>query len=145
MNFEDIFKQWERSSRSQKKQNSRFDNLYEKYAPTEEDLQKDEGGAAQPTPGPAAQALEPEDTLDLHGLTAEEAERQVLEFLEDASRRGLRKVLIIHGKGHHSQSREPVLKRVVRTCLERSPHAGKSGRPKRELGGSGAVWVMIKR
>lgn len=88
--------------------------------------------------------MKPQRVLDLHGSTAEEARELVHEFLKRASADGICKVLIIHGKGYHSKSGIPVLRRVVYECLDESPHAGKRGVPDRTLGGSGAVWVSIK-
>jgi DNA-nicking Smr family endonuclease len=40
-----------------------------------------------------------QDTLDLHGLNSDEARKLLLEFLQYATRRNLRHVCIIHGKG----------------------------------------------
>ena len=40
--------------------------------------------------------------LDLHGLTAEQAQERVVEFLRTMRSRNERCVLVIHGKGDHS-------------------------------------------
>lgn len=141
--FGDILNRWESSRQGGKKQAKKLDldTLYDAYAPPVDadiDDHYDTDDREASLKHASIQA-----SLDLHGLTAEQARSRVMEFLSSCSRRGLRKVLIIHGKGYHSKG-EPVLQRVVRECLEVSVHAGKSGRPKRELGGSGAVWVMIK-
>jgi len=88
-------------------------------------------------------AMPVEAVLDLHGLTAADAEESLSVFFRDASRRGLRKVLIIHGKGLHSAD-APVLGKTVRSFLEASPLAGRHGSADRRSGGSGAVWVMIR-
>ncbi|MBN2051066.1 MAG: Smr/MutS family protein [Spirochaetales bacterium] len=82
--------------------------------------------------------------LDLHGYTAENAVKEVEVFLEKAFRDGLLKVLIIYGKGYHSEGKA-VLSGVVRKCLEASPLAGKLLVPPAKYGGSGALWVMIRR
>ena len=82
-------------------------------------------------------------SLDLHGLTVEEAETEVKNFLQQSKREGLRKVLIIHGKGYHSAGK-PVLKREVLKLLEKNPAAGEFGTADRKDGGSGAVWVLLK-
>ncbi|MBN1834885.1 MAG: Smr/MutS family protein [Spirochaetales bacterium] len=81
--------------------------------------------------------------VDLHGLTAVEAELALERFLRDAAARGLGKVLIIHGKGNHTDGR-PVLEKVVKAWLERSPRAGAFGPAERRHGGSGATWVILK-
>ena len=48
-------------------------------------------------------ALEPEATLDLHGLTVLEAEKASADFLREADFGKLRKVAIITGKGLHNE------------------------------------------
>ena len=48
--------------------------------------------------------------LDLHGLRRDEAREQLAAFVRDAQRRGQRCVRVVHGKGHGSPGREPVLK-----------------------------------
>ncbi len=84
-----------------------------------------------------------QQSLDLHGLTVEETEIEVENFLLQSKRAGLKKVLIIHGKGHHSAGK-PVLKIEVLKLLEKSPIAGEFGTADRKDGGSGAVWVLLK-
>ena len=81
--------------------------------------------------------------LDLHGLNGREAEQALERFVQDARRRGLRKILVIHGKGHHSQG-EPVLQRVVRSFLEKCPYTGAFGPAGRKQGGRGATWVAVR-
>jgi DNA-nicking Smr family endonuclease len=88
-------------------------------------------------------AMPVEAVLDLHGVTAADAEVSLAAFFRDAAVRGVRKVLVIHGKGLHSEE-EPVLGKTVRHFLETSPYAGRNGTADRRSGGSGAVWVLIK-
>ena len=45
---------------------------------------------------------EPEDVLDLHGLTVEEAMKELRSFLGSSKLKGYYLVKIIHGKGLHS-------------------------------------------
>lgn len=90
------------------------------------------------------EALPIEAVLDLHGLSAAAAEEALSLFFRDAATRGLAKVLVIHGKGHHSEG-EPVLIKTVRDFLETSPLAGRHGTADRRQGGSGAVWVMVRK
>ena len=82
--------------------------------------------------------------IDLHGYTRDEAWKALTGFVNDCVRKGLKKILIIHGKGIHSSSADPVLGQMVRTFIEQNSHMGTSGHPDRTLGGSGATWVMIK-
>lgn len=81
--------------------------------------------------------------LDLHGMTIVEAEVALNSFFASAERRGCRKLLIVHGKGLHSES-EPVLAALVEKWLTRRASAGRSGHATRENGGRGATWVLLK-
>ncbi len=90
------------------------------------------------------EALRPQASIDLHGMTAREAEEALGHFLADAAQRGLEKVLVIHGKGYHSAG-EPVLGRTARRVIESSPWAGRYGQADRSEGGSGALWVAVRR
>ncbi|HKK64268.1 MAG TPA: Smr/MutS family protein [Clostridia bacterium] len=87
--------------------------------------------------------LEPEDEIDLHGLNLEQSLTRLEQFLNEAVRRGLRKVQIVHGKGNHSKGKA-VLPKAVLEYLQQSPIAGELGTPRREKGGTGATWVIIK-
>ncbi|MCX7024387.1 MAG: Smr/MutS family protein [Spirochaetes bacterium] len=89
------------------------------------------------------EALPVDARLDLHGLTAREAEEALERFFRDAAAHGLVKVLVVHGKGRHSES-EAVLPGLVKLFLERSPLAGRSGYADKSSGGRGAVWVLVR-
>lgn len=82
--------------------------------------------------------------LDLHGLTRDEAWPRLESFTADCIRRGMKKIMFIHGKGNHSASSDPVLGELVRLFIEKNKMLGTSGHPNRTQGGSGATWVMIK-
>lgn len=86
----------------------------------------------------------PEARIDLHGLTRDEAWTKLNSFVNDCIRRGLKKILIIHGKGNHSHGSDPVLGPMVRTFIEQNKNLGASGHPDRSMGGTGATWVIIK-
>jgi DNA-nicking Smr family endonuclease len=88
-------------------------------------------------------ARRPDAVLDLHGLTRDEAWDALDHFFRDGRRRGFKKLLIIHGKGNHSNG-SGVLKEICRTFIERCPFAGESGRGKPTDGASGATWVILK-
>ena len=60
--------------------------------------------------------IRPEDSLDLHGCRQQEALQMLDSFLEDALGRGLRMLVIIHGRGLRSE-REAVLKPLVQRWL----------------------------
>ena len=88
--------------------------------------------------------LAPEATIDLHGLTRDEAWTRLENFVNDSIRRGFRKIMIIHGKGNHSHGTDPVLGPMVRQFIEVNPKLGTSAHPDRNNGGNGATWVLIK-
>ena len=127
--------------------------------------------AATPKPGPAANAKHPDlapgavvgvdrrladrlkrgrlpiqSTLDLHGLTQNEAHAAVQGFVARAAERGLRTVLIVTGKGRRDGA--GVLKSSLPRWLNEAPLrpfvlALSQARP--EHGGTGALYVLLKR
>ena len=89
--------------------------------------------------------MKPEAHLDLHGLHQDEARVKLDFFITDCCRKGLRKVIIIHGKGIHTTGTDPVLGELVRKFIEHDKRCGSSGHPKtKQEGGSGATWVILK-
>ncbi|MBN1128835.1 MAG: Smr/MutS family protein [Chitinispirillaceae bacterium] len=88
----------------------------------------------------------PRMTIDLHGKTAEEASRSLRAMVETCREHGVKELLVIHGKGHHSNMNEgPVLKNMVRAMLENELRLRvKQFRtaPSRE-GGDGATLVFL--
>lgn len=82
--------------------------------------------------------------IDLHGCTSDEAWTRLQSFVDECVRKGLKKILIVHGKGNHSKGTDPVLGRVVRSFIEGDFRLGMSGHPDRRGGGNGATWVIIK-
>jgi len=85
-----------------------------------------------------------EHMLDLHGLTVAEASGELLEFLGECEAAGVRHAIIIHGKGFRSKDK-PVIKPMVNRWLRSVDNvlAFHSAQPKD--GGSGAVYVLLKR
>jgi DNA-nicking Smr family endonuclease len=82
--------------------------------------------------------------LDLHGFTREEARAELVAFLADCLRQGLRCVRVIHGKGLGSRNREPVLKAKVAGWLaQRESVLAFCEAPPRD-GGGGAVLVLLR-
>jgi DNA-nicking Smr family endonuclease len=84
--------------------------------------------------------------LDLHGLTASEADASVRAFIERAQAEGLATVLVIHGKGMHSPAGQPVLRGEIGGFLTSGSTALKvlgfvTARP--EDGGAGALYVAL--
>ena len=90
-------------------------------------------------------SMRPEARIDLHGLHKDEAYERLDNFIGECKRRGLKKVMIIHGKGNHTTGTDPVLGELVRLFIERDKRCGMSGHPKtRAEGGNGATWVILK-
>ena len=89
--------------------------------------------------------LQPEASLDLHGLHREEALQKVRYFLEDCCYQGLRTLLIITGRGASSQQ-GAVLRPEVEKFLSSTGRAWVSewGRAPRQYGGEGALVVFLK-
>jgi DNA-nicking Smr family endonuclease len=82
--------------------------------------------------------------IDLHGLRRDEARERLAGFLREAVRAELRCVRIVHGKGHGSPGREPVLKAKVKSWLmqQSSVLAFTYARP--ADGGHGALIVLLR-
>lgn len=85
--------------------------------------------------------------IDLHGLSAPEAEQAVDDFLREAIHSGKRAVLVVHGRGL-SSPRRPVLKTKVRDWLTRGTWrkwvmAFTSARLCD--GGAGATYVLLRQ
>jgi DNA-nicking Smr family endonuclease len=85
-----------------------------------------------------------EDTLDLHGMNRVEAAESVAAFLKRCTRRGLRCVRIVHGKGLGSRNREPVLKGKLRKLLPGRDELLAFCQAPAAEGGSGALLVLLK-
>lgn len=82
--------------------------------------------------------------LDLHGLTKLEAKHELVDFLQECRRRGVRCIRVIHGKGLRSRNREPVLKHHVRHWLMQKDEVLAFVQARPVDGGSGAVIVLLK-
>jgi DNA-nicking Smr family endonuclease len=88
-----------------------------------------------------------EAMLDLHGLTQEEAHRQLDGFLAHAAHAGRRCVLIITGKGIW-RSESGILREMVPRWLNEAPNRARvlaiaHAQPRH--GGQGALYVLLKR
>jgi DNA-nicking Smr family endonuclease len=83
-----------------------------------------------------------EAKLDLHGHTIEEARKTVDAFLQQCLQQRIRVVLIIHGKGHHSQM--PVLKNKLNHWLRELPSVLAFCSATPAHGSRGAVYILLK-
>jgi DNA-nicking Smr family endonuclease len=82
--------------------------------------------------------------LDLHGYITSEAREIYYQFIKQCSRTDKRCVRIIHGKGLRSKGKEPVLKNKVRGWLMQTDVVLAFCQAPRQMGGSGAVLVLLK-
>lgn len=89
-----------------------------------------------------------QDHIDLHGLDLHQAEAEVQEFIVRSVTRGMRHVLIVHGKGLSSPGGTPVIRPEIPTWL------GRKRMRKYVLafctalvrdGGEGAVYVLLRK
>jgi DNA-nicking Smr family endonuclease len=88
-----------------------------------------------------------EGMLDLHGLTQEEAHRQLDGFLALSANAGRRCVLVITGKGVW-RSEAGILREMVPRWLNEAPNRARvlaiaAAQPRH--GGSGALYILLKR
>ena len=86
-----------------------------------------------------------EATLDLHGLTSAEASIRVQHFLQESQMAGRSAVRIVHGKGHGSTGRQPVLKSRVQQLLMESSSVLAFCSTRQQEGGTGAVDVLLRK
>ena len=82
--------------------------------------------------------------LDLHGLRRVEARERLAAFLRDAAKSGKRCVRVVHGKGHGSPGREPVLKAKVKSWLVQRSEVLAFTHARAADGGHGALIVLLR-
>ncbi|MDQ7982490.1 Smr/MutS family protein [Paraburkholderia sp. SARCC-3016] len=82
--------------------------------------------------------------LDLHGMRREEAREALAEFIRESSKKGLRCLRVIHGKGLGSIGKEPVLKGKVRAWLVQKEEVIAFCQARPHDGGAGAVLVLLQ-
>jgi DNA-nicking Smr family endonuclease len=91
--------------------------------------------------------VEPEQRLDLHGMTAGEARRALGAVLREAAAAGVRCVLVVHGRGLHSEGgavlKDGVVDWLTAPPLSRLVLAFASALPRD--GGAGASYVLLRR
>jgi DNA-nicking Smr family endonuclease len=89
-----------------------------------------------------------QDHLDLHGMIQPDAKQALREFIIKAVGKGIRTVLVVHGRGLGSPGGRPILKRATAQWLSHGEigahvHAFASARP--QDGGAGAMYVLLRR
>ena len=114
--------------------------------PTEELIARGGKKSRQLRDSPFTSLSGPDDQIDLHGKTREEAIMIVQNFVKTCHAQRLRHILVITGKGQHSQNQGPVLKTAVAHWLKKNGYAYLRefhDAPPR-FGGSGAIWIELK-
>lgn len=82
--------------------------------------------------------------IDLHGLRRDEARQALADFLREAVRRSVRCVRVIHGKGHGSPGRQPVLKLKAQRWLAQHAAVAAFAQASAPQGGAGALIVLLQ-
>ena len=85
------------------------------------------------------------DELDLHGTTIKQAKQILMYYLQETPQFESCCVRIIHGKGNRSGSNKPVLKTQVNHWLSEHERVLAFHSAKAKDGGTGAVYVLLKR
>ena len=89
----------------------------------------------------------PERTLDFHGkgvLQRSDIRKMCQQFITESLAEGCTRLLIITGKGIHSEN-EPVVKRIVEEELALDIRVQSHKRARRDRGGDGAFEVLLKQ
>lgn len=76
--------------------------------------------------------------IHLRAMRAEEAQRDLEKFLDDAVLAGLPSVRIVHGKG------EGILRQLTRDYLRRHPHVARYEDADAAAGGAGVTVAVLK-
>lgn len=104
--------------------------------PDRRDLDDDEN-IDPDDPFPDLVVIEFRDVLDLHSIPPAQVRAVVEDYVEEARRRGVRSVRIIHGKGIGVQ------REIVRSILSRTPYIAHFSDAPGEAGGWGATVVTL--
>lgn len=86
-----------------------------------------------------------EGSLDLHGMSVEKARETLWDFLAEATRFEVRCVRVTHGKAVRLDGKRPMIKSHVNTWLRQHPQVLGFTSCQARHGGTGAVYVMLKR
>jgi DNA-nicking Smr family endonuclease len=89
-----------------------------------------------------------QDHIDLHGMIQPDAKLALREFIPKSVSKGIRTVLVVHGRGLGSPGGRPILKHATAQWLSHGEigahvHAFATARP--QDGGAGAMYVLLRR
>jgi dsDNA-specific endonuclease/ATPase MutS2 len=116
---------------------SRFRQLFRASNQTDQPDLDDYENIDPNNPFPEVVVIEFRDVLDLHSIPPAQVRAVVEDYLEEARRRGVRGVRIIHGKGIGVQ------REIVRSILSRTPYVAHFSDAPGEAGGWGATVVTF--
>lgn len=86
----------------------------------------------------------PQAQIDLHAHTKAEAVKACREFIQNAVRNGMQRVLIITGKGLHSSDNKAVIKPAIQATLRAMSEVQNVADARRDRGGGGALEVLLE-
>ncbi|MEE9452270.1 MAG: Smr/MutS family protein [Gammaproteobacteria bacterium] len=86
-----------------------------------------------------------EANLDLHGMNIEQARAALSQFIHQTNLNHHRIICIIHGKGNRSQAQHPILKNLVNIWLRQFRQVLTFCSAQAKDGGTGAVYVLLKK
>ena len=86
-----------------------------------------------------------QNSIDLHGLTSDEAKIALVDFILFCKQKDIRCVRIIHGKGYNSKNKEPVLKNKVKKWLIQKQEVICFIQAPNYDGGSGALITLLEK
>ena len=81
--------------------------------------------------------------IDLHGCNRDQARDALAGYLNECHRRGMRCLRVVHGKGHGSPGRQPVLKARVQRWLAQRIEVIAFAQASGPQGGAGALVVLL--
>ena len=81
--------------------------------------------------------------IDLHGLRRDEAREALAGFIRQSHQQGRRCVRVVHGKGHGSPGKAPVLKAKVQRWLAQRREVIAFAQAPGPQGGAGALVVLL--
>ncbi len=117
---------------------------------TEPDYEEEDVAKTAPVPRRMKQLrqgrIRPEASLDLHGLKRSDVAPRLKHFIQDARYHGWQTLLVITGRGLHSERGEAVLRQETEDALNRlgKEDIAEWGRAPRNYGGAGALVVFLK-
>lgn len=86
-----------------------------------------------------------ERSLDLHGYTIQESKQIFWQFVQQCLEANMRHVMIVHGKGRHSEEQKATLKDAVNCWLSQIPEVLAFCSAQLKDGGRGALYILLKR